>query len=314
MARELPDHRAEYGNALAEFLRDPGREEASLWAYEIGRRALADGIGLLELAMMHHEMFAHLLVGASAAEAAQLVSAAKLFFIEALAPFEMSRRLVDEANDTLRRLNQTLEDGAKRIALALHDEAGGILAAARLELDLAIKDSPKAALPQLERVRTLLDETGEHLRHLSHELRPAILDDLGLPKALAFLAQGVSSRSSVKVTVFGTLRERPPPRVELAVYRVVQEALNNAIRHANGISSVTVRLSRKRGAILCSIRNDGSGFDVQRTLGDKSRTGLGLLGMRERIKAVGGSLEIRSAPDRGTAIELTVPAGATTWR
>src|SRR5689334_18385916 len=93
VTREQQDHRAEYGRALAEFLRDPGREEASLWAYEIGRRALADGIGLLELAMTHHEMFAHIMVGSTAAETAQAVSAAKLFFIEALAPFEMSRQL-----------------------------------------------------------------------------------------------------------------------------------------------------------------------------------------------------------------------------
>jgi hypothetical protein len=152
-----------------------------------------------------------------------------------------------------------------------------------------------------------LDETGERLRHLSHELRPAILDDLGLMKALTFLAQGISSRSSIKVTVSGGLAGRLPPRVELAVYRVVQEALNNAILHASGIASATVHVKRRRSSLACSIHNDGAGFDVKQTMSDKKRSGLGLLGMRERIHAVGGSLEIESAPSRGTTIELIVP-------
>jgi two-component system sensor histidine kinase NreB len=224
-----------------------------------------------------------------------------------LAPFEMSRRLLDEANATLRRLNDTLEEGAKRIALSLHDEAGGIIAAARLQLDLAIRDSPNAATERFEEVRKLLDETGERLRHLSHELRPAILDDLGLGKALAFLAQGISSRSAIKVAVFGELRERPSARVELALYRVVQEALNNAIRHAKGVSAISVRLRDKRNSIVCSIRNDGEGFDVDKVLSDKKRQGLGLLGMRERVHSIGGSIAIRSAPDEGTTIEVVVP-------
>lgn len=307
MSAELQARRLEYGRALAEFLEDPEREEARLSAYDFGRRALASGIGLLELATLHHEVVASLLLESPAQVTAESLSTAKLFFIEALAPFEMSRRLLDEANATLRRLNETLEDGARRIALSLHDEAGGIIAAARLQLDLAIQDSPNAATERFEEVRKLLDETGERLRHLSHELRPAILDDLGLAKALTFLAQGISSRSSMKVTVFGELRERPHARVELALYRVVQEALNNAIRHASGVTAITVRLRDKRNSVVCSIRDDGVGFDVDKTLSDKKRQGLGLLGMRERVHSIGGSIAIRSAPNQGTTIEVVVP-------
>ena len=307
MSAELQARRLEYGRALAEFLQNPEREEACLSAYDFGRRALANGVGLLELATLHHEAVASLLSDGPSEETAESLSAAKLFFIEALAPFEMSRRLVDEANATLRRLNETLEDGARRIALSLHDEAGGIIAAARIQLDLAIQDSPNADARRFEEVRKLLDETGERLRHLSHELRPAILDDLGLAKALSFLAQGISSRSTIKVSVFGELRDRPPARVELALYRVVQEAVNNAIRHASGISAIRVRLRDKRTGIVCSIRNDGVGFDVDKTLSDKKRQGLGLLGMRERVHSIGGSIAIRSAPDEGTTIEVVVP-------
>ena len=307
MSAELQARRLEYGRALAAFLQNPEREEACLSAYDFGRRALANGVGLLELATLHHEAVASLLSDGPSEETAESLSAAKLFFIEALAPFEMSRRLVDEANATLRRLNETLEDGARRIALSLHDEAGGIIAAARIQLDLAIQDSPNADARRFEEVRKLLDETGERLRHLSHELRPAILDDLGLAKALSFLAQGISSRSTIKVSVFGELRDRPPARVELALYRVVQEAVNNAIRHASGISAIRVRLRDKRTGIVCSIRNDGVGFDVDKTLSDKKRQGLGLLGMRERVHSIGGSIAIRSAPDEGTTIEVVVP-------
>lgn len=306
MSAELQARRLEYGRALAEFLENPEREEACLSAYDFGRRALASGVGLLELATLHHEVVASLL-SETPETAAESLSSAKLFFIEALAPFEMSRRLVDEANATLRRLNDTLEDGAKRIALSLHDEAGGIIAAARIQLDLAIQDSPNADAKRFEEVRKLLDETGERLRHLSHELRPAILDDLGLAKALSFLAQGISSRSSIKVTVFGELRERPAARVELALYRVVQEAVNNAIRHASGVSAISVRLRAKRSSIVCSIHNDGQGFDVDKTLSDKKRQGLGLLGMRERVHSIGGSITIRSSPEEGTTIEVVVP-------
>jgi two-component system, NarL family, sensor histidine kinase NreB len=307
MSPELQARRLEYGRALAEFLENPEREEACLSAYDFGRRALANGVGLLELATLHHEVVASLLSGAPSQSTAESLSTAKLFFIEALAPFEMSRQLVDEANATLRRLNETLEDGARRIALSLHDEAGGIIAAARIQLDLAIQDSPNADAERFEEVRKLLDETGERLRHLSHELRPAILDDLGLAKALSFLAQGISTRSTIKVTVFGELRDRPSARVELALYRVVQEALNNAIRHASGVSAISVRLRAKRNNIVCSIHNDGLGFDVDKTLSDKKRQGLGLLGMRERVHSIGGSITIRSAPEDGTTIEVLVP-------
>jgi signal transduction histidine kinase len=307
MSSELQARRLEYGRALADFLENPEREEACLSAYDFGRRALANGVGLLELATLHHEVVASLLSEATPQSTAESLSSAKLFFIEALAPFEMSRRLVDEANATLRRLNETLEDGAKKIAQSLHDEAGGIIAAARLQLDLAIQDSPNADAERFEEVRKLLDETGERLRHLSHELRPAILDDLGLAKALSFLAQGISNRSTIKVTVFGELRERPAPRVELALYRVVQEALNNAIRHASGVCAISVRLRVKKNSIVCSIHNDGLGFDVDKTLSDKKRQGLGLLGMRERVHSIGGSIAIRSAPEEGTTIEVLVP-------
>jgi signal transduction histidine kinase len=87
----------------------------------------------------------------------------------------------------------------------------------------------------------------------------------------------------------------------------VQEAVNNAIRHASGVSAISVRLRAARGSIVCSIHNDGRGFDVDKTLKDKKRQGLGLLGMRERVHSIGGSINIRSAREEGTTIEVVVP-------
>jgi len=307
MTTALERCRAEYRRALAEFLAASGREDASLRAYELGRQALASGIGLLDIVTLHHDALAGTLEASPAEKATAAIRSAELFLIETLAPFEMTQRAVGDANETLRRLNHMLEEEAKRVAHALHDEAGGILASARVELDVAIKDLPPGALERLAIVRRLLDETGERLRHLSHELRPTILDDLGLRHALAYLGEGVSERSGIKVTVIGELRERPPVAVELAVYRVAQEALNNALRHAANLSAVSVRLRRERGALLCEIQDDGAGFDVDAVLRDKVDAGLGLLGMRERVQAVGGSLYIRSAPQAGTTVEVRIP-------
>jgi signal transduction histidine kinase len=221
--------------------------------------------------------------------------------MEALSPFEMSHRAVGEANAALRRLNDLLEEEAKRIAHALHDQAGSILASASLELDLAAAEFPPDAKEQLAGARRLLDETGEQLRHLSHELRPMILDDLGLHAALDFLAEGVEQRTGLRVNVHGHFRERLPPAIETAVYRVVQEALNNTLLHGGQSPSVDISVERQAAHLRCVVVDDGVGFDV------KVKRGLGLLGMRERAHAVGGTCAITSAPGKGTSIEIVVP-------
>jgi signal transduction histidine kinase len=166
---------------------------------------------------------------------------------------------------------------------------------------------PVAAQTQLASVRRLLDETGDQLRHLSHELRPTILDDLGLQRALEFLAEGVEKRSRVRIDVRGGPRERFPPEVETAIYRIAQEALNNAVLHGGECVTVTVVLERQGPAVRCVVADDGVGFDVDTTLRTRAGGGLGLLGMRERANAVGGTCAIRSADGEGTSIEITVP-------
>jgi signal transduction histidine kinase len=228
------------------------------------------------------------------------------FLIESLSPFEISYRSVDEANAALRRLNELLEAEVGRIAHALHDQAGSILATATLELDIAAKELLPAGHQRLAGVRRLLDETGEQLRHLSHELRPTILDDLGLRPALEFLAEGYKQRG-VRVSVSGQLRERLPVAAEIAVYRIVLEALNNTVRHAGGSCAVSIVLEQLPGAVRCLITDNGVGFDVEPVLSGGGKRGFGLLGMRERASAVGGTCTVSSTPGRGTAVEVVVP-------
>ncbi|MGH8198253.1 MAG: ATP-binding protein [Steroidobacteraceae bacterium] len=300
------DRGVEYRRALTDFLSGAG-EDALLRAYEIGRQAMAGGVGLLEMVTLHHDALRQAMARLPPDQRARAIRSAEAFLVETLSPYEMSQQAVGEANSILRRLNQLLEEEARRIAHALHDEAGGILASARIALDLALRGQPAGIAERLTHVRQLLDDTGERLRHLSHELRPTILDDLGLRAALVFLAQGVSQRSGVRTTVVGEMRGRPPPNVELAVYRVAQEALNNAIRHAQGVAAMTIHLRHQRGELRCAIQNDGAGFHVDAVMSDRHRSGLGLLGMRERIQSIGGTLTISSTPGNGTTVEIRIP-------
>ena len=299
----------EYAAELDHLLNGAG-EEALSGAYEIGRKARADGLGILDVIAFHHEATlrvfrekkGHVEPGAFFQSASNLLN-------EALSSFEMSFRAVDEANTALRRLNEVLEGEAKRIAHALHDQAASIVASATLQLDLAVGQLPASAREQLALVREQLDETGEQLRHLSHELRPTILDDLGLQAALGFLAEGFERRTRVRVHVSGTVRERFPVAVETALYRIVQEALNNAFAGAS--LNVVVSLERQEHTLRCVIADDGVGFNVAAVLGGRIKPGLGLLGMRERANAVGGVCRIRSVRGEGTSIEITVPIEAT---
>lgn len=301
----LEDHyAAEYREALQRFL-DGAGEEALQSAYETGRRALADGLGILDMVTLHERA-----VGSIGRERVS-VEASASFLTESLSPFEISYRAVDEANAALRRLNDTLEAEAGRIAHALHDQAGSILASATLELDLATRDLPPGGHQRLADVRRLLSETGEQLRHLSHELRPTILDDLGLRPALEFLAEGVGRRTGLKVNVTGQLRERLAVGAEIALYRIVHEALNNVVRHGGNRPVVSIMLDQLPSGCRCTISDDGPGFDVEAVLAPGGKRGLGLLGMRERAHAVGGTCGIESAPGRGTCIEVVVPLQST---
>jgi signal transduction histidine kinase len=214
-----------------------------------------------------------------------------------------------DANAALRRLNEVLEAEIGRIGHELH-HAGSILATATLELDLAAKKLMPTGQHRLAAARRMLEETGEQLRRVSQGLRPTILDDLGLRPALEYLAQSFSERGDMQVSVNGQLAERLPLAAEIAIYRIVHEALGNTLRHARGPCTVRIVVEQQGGQCRCTVTDNGAGFDAEAVLADARRQALGLLGMRERANAVGGTCAINSAPGQGTVVEIMVPLAA----
>src|SRR5262245_11463543 len=171
-----PDRRVaqEYAADLSNYLGGGG--EASLQtAYETGRRALDEGLDLLELVSLHHDTLRRTLGSGRPSDRA--LAAAQTFLAESLSPFEMAHQQFRDAVAALRGLNVTLEAEVQRIAHALHDDAGQLLVSVHLAIDEVAADLPPAARERLRSVRALLDEVELHLRRLSHELRPMILDD-----------------------------------------------------------------------------------------------------------------------------------------
>jgi signal transduction histidine kinase len=218
-----------------------------------------------------------------------------------------------QAEQALRALNQRLEEEARRIAHALHDEAGQLLVSVYLALDTLLAQLQSDARERLAEIRALIEQVEAQLRRLAHELRPTILDDLGLKPAIEFLADGISKRTGRSVVVTASISTRLPGPVETAMYRVVQEALTNVIKHAQATRAV-VHLERQPKALVCTITDNGRGFDAGARSGNAYYSqGLGLIGMRERIASLGGTLSIDSSPGSGTTLNISVPVDAAAW-
>jgi PAS domain S-box-containing protein len=213
------------------------------------------------------------------------------------------RKRTEEA---LRRLNDQFEHEASRIADFLHDEAGQFLTSAHITLAQVARDLQSPSRERLQTVRNDLDQIEEQLRRLSHELHPRILDDLGLVDALKFLADGVARRAGIPISVEATLENRLPALVETALYRLVQEGLTNMTKHARA-TRATIVLKQEGQTIHCSIRDDGLGFDVAAALARRGALGLGLLGIQDRLEAVGGTFRIISTPGGGAELCATIP-------
>src|SRR5438309_6136198 len=221
----------EYRSAFGEYAGNGG--EAALGrAYELGRRAITEKKSLMEIASLHHRALHEMLAEAPGTGREQeLLAAAGAFLGELLSPFEMAHRGVQDAIVALRQLNETLEDEIKRIAYAVHDEAGQLLVAVHLALSNLQRRSSPDLQEDFQNVDLLLRQVKSQLRQYSHELRPTILDDLGLVAAVRFLASSVSKRTGLPIRVSGDFDGRLAPANEIAFYRILQEALTNAVKH-----------------------------------------------------------------------------------
>jgi signal transduction histidine kinase len=297
---------AMYPLVLGDYLRQ--RDETSLHrAYELGRSAVREGRSILEMIELHHnatQRFAS--ISDSPRESARILEASAIFLREAISPYEMTNRAYGEANAALRRLNETLEGEVKRLAHALHDDAGQLLAAAHIKLEDIGRALPADLRERLQEVRQVLDQIEDQLRSLAHELRPPALEDQGLVPALQNLAVAVSRRSGLHVTVESRDSTRFPPEMEAVVYRVVQEALKNSSKHAHA-RAAKVRLWHLTGVVCCSIEDDGIGFDQRAVSSGTVSRGLGLVGIQERVQVLGGACEIQTAPGQGTRLSIKIP-------
>jgi signal transduction histidine kinase len=209
---------------------------------------------------------------------------------------QLSARLV-EAQETERRT----------ISRELHDQVGQTLNALLVDAANLAKRMPaedSISRRYLDNIRNFADSSVNSLRDIALLLRPSILDDLGLIPALEWQAREVSRRSRIKVKVTAEkVSDSLPDVIRTCVYRVVQEALHNVSRHS-GARSATVAVRQTNGSLVLMVEDDGSGFNPGRA------RGMGLLGMEERVKQLGGCLEIQSQPGKGTVLRVTLPIAA----
>lgn len=322
-ARRLELATSRYRRLLEQQWSTPGEPVLSQ-AYAMGRELLAAGVTLLETAEMHHRVLAELFtapaqprrlrlattedspVGLTAEAAPGRIETAGRLLAEVLASHEMLMRGYGEANAALRGMHERLEEKVEQIARALHDESGQLLAAVMIRLDQAAAALPEEHRRELGAVRQLLDQVEVQLRRLSHELHPALLADLGLWPALEFLADGVTARSKLAITLEGKLKQRLPPPIELCLYRCVQECLNNVVRHAHA-KNVRIQMRVSATEIEIRVRDDGRGFDPDAPPASGQRRGMGLAGMRERLRGVGGGLAVQANVGVGVEMRMHVP-------
>ncbi|MBX5475468.1 MAG: HAMP domain-containing protein [Thermoleophilia bacterium] len=212
---------------------------------------------------------------------------------------EMLERLEAERRESSRRALAAQEAERARVAAELHDEVGQVLTGVLLQLDsLPLGASAAVEIDETKQaVRLALDE----VRRIAQELRPAMLDHLGLPSALTELAARFEEHTGLPVERrLASSLPRLSPDGELAVYRVAQESLTNVARHARA-SRVELALEPGAGSVVLRVRDDGRGFE-------HPPDGGGLRGMRERAVLVGGALAVKAGPTGGVEVRLEVPA------
>jgi signal transduction histidine kinase len=222
---------------------------------------------------------------------------AEQFALRASIAVDLSRRV---ARDSLRRVVAGQEVERRRLARELHDETGQALTS--ILLGLRALEEANAGM-NVDDLRELVVTTLQDVRRLAVQLRPKALDDFGLLAALERLAQTFSESSEIRVQLESNVGdERLPPEVETSVYRIVQEALTNVVKHAEA-TEVSILLVRRDGMLTVVLEDNGAGFDPN-TVRSES---LGLEGMRERVALHDGRLTIESAPGSGTTLRVEVP-------
>jgi len=290
----------------------PGRINPA--ALQAGRLAAAcaplplqGGKGVLWVHFNVPHRFTHeetALLQAFAQEAAVAIHKARLF--------EQVRVGRERLQSLSRRLVELQEAERRHIARELHDEIGQVLTGLQLVLEMGTRVTTAAARHGIGEAKALVHELISRVRELSLDLRPAMLDDLGLLPALLWHIERYTAQTKVKVTFeHAGLETRFSPEAETAAYRIVQEALTNVARHA-AVDRATVVLGVTQDMLCLQIQDTGVGFDPQAAL--VSETSSGLAGMRERATLLGGRLVVESVPGAGTRVTAELPLSDTLER
>jgi len=220
-----------------------------------------------------------------------------------------------ERYQTLLRQTLTIqEEERKRIARELHDETSQDLTGLALNLQ-AVTEMMESSDVEVAEIKAILKKAhgiavhaGAEVTRLIRELRPTLLDTLGLDAAISNLADNNLGSKGINVsTEFEGMERRFPPEIELSFFRIAQEAMSNIVRHSEA-KNATIRLKCDHTKCVLCIEDDGKGFDVNEITGiDQKGRGAGLFGMKERVTALGGNCTIESQPERGTKITSNIP-------
>jgi signal transduction histidine kinase len=209
----------------------------------------------------------------------------------------------------MRELVNAQEAERRRMSRELHDQLGQQVSALGLRLSLLKEDKNLRAevREELDKLEALVKELDADLDFLVWELRPTVLDDLGLVEALSDYAENWSKHFKMKIQfeARGMQEARLEPEIETVLYRMTQEALNNVAKHSKA-KNVALALARNKGEVSLTVADDGVGFDTKQPFGTGTK-GLGLVGMRERAALGGGSVTISSTPGRGTKVQVRLP-------
>jgi two-component system, NarL family, sensor histidine kinase UhpB len=224
-------------------------------------------------------------------------------------------RLLDRIEEERRRSGQLAmraqEEERRRLARDLHDEVNQALTAILLRLEALAQDTPPERAEEVAELKRLVNQAMDELLTLARQLRPSALDDHGLVPAVEAQLKRFSARTGIEVRMStGGDPNELPEVMQTAIFRVAQEALANVARHA-GATIVEVELDEDEGRAELRVRDDGAGFDpgaIPRAGTESPGAGLGLGGMAERARLVGGELDVRSAPGGGTSVTLRVGA------
>ncbi|MBU0462654.1 MAG: sensor histidine kinase [Proteobacteria bacterium] len=199
------------------------------------------------------------------------------------------------------------EEECKRISLELHDAMGQTLTAIGFNLSYLRNDIPDSCLELLDDIVSIVDDMSNQVRNLSHDLRPIMLDDLGLIPTLRWFLNSFTRRTKIKTKLEAVeFDEYRNENLEITIYRIVQEALNNVAKHAEA-KNVKISLKREITRITGFIQDDGKGFDINKIFKEIGEKHIGLINMRERVSILGGTLKIQSENGKGTRININIP-------